>query len=69
MALPKYPTEQFPSPNFLIRGGSIMFASTRALLQVYLLHHNIRGKWLIPKLRKDRGEDATMAAVRETVYS
>ena len=49
MVLPKDPTEQFPSPNFLIRGGSIIFASTRALLQVYLLHHHIRGEWFIPK--------------------
>ena len=70
MALPKYPTEQFPTPNFLIRGaGSIVFTSTRALLQVYLLHHNIRVEWPIPKWRKDRGEDATTTAVRETGYS
>ena len=68
MALPKYPTKQFPSPNFLIRGGSIMFASTRALLQVYLLHHRIRGERFIPTWRKDSGEDATTTAVRETGY-
>ena len=66
MALPKYPTEQFPSSHFLICGGSILFASTCAPLQVCLLHHNIRDEWLLPKGRKDRGEDVTTTAVRET---
>ena len=33
-----------------------MFASTRALLQVYLLHHHIRGERFIPKWRKDSGK-------------
>ncbi|KAH9178050.1 hypothetical protein EDB89DRAFT_1844033 [Lactarius sanguifluus] len=66
MALPKYPTEQFPSSHFLICGGSILFESTRAPLRVCLLHHNVRDEWLLPKGRKDRGEDVTVAAVRET---
>ena len=66
MALPKYPTEQFPSSHFLICGGPILFASTCAPLQIYLLHHNIRDEWLLPKGRKDRGEDVTTTAVRET---
>ena len=66
MGLPKYPTEQFPSSYFLICGGSILFASTHAPLQVCLLHHNIRDEWLLPKGRKDRGEDVTTTAVRET---
>ena len=43
-----------------------MFASTRAPLQVCLLHHNIRDEWLLPKGRKDRGEDVTITAARET---
>jgi 8-oxo-dGTP pyrophosphatase MutT (NUDIX family) len=66
MALSKYPTEQFPSSNFLICGGSILFASTRAPLQVCLLHHNVRDEWLLPKGRKDRGEGVPATAVRET---
>ena len=66
MAQPKYPTEQFPSSHFLICGGSILFASTREPLQVCLLHHNVRDEWLLPKGRKDRGEDVTATAVRET---
>ena len=66
MALPKYPTEQFPSTHFLICGGSILFASTNAPLQVCLLHHNVRDEWLLPKGRKDRGEGVTATAVRET---
>ena len=66
MALPKYPTEQFLSSPFLICGGSILFASTHEPLQVCLLHHNIRDEWLLPKGRKDRGEDVTATAVRET---
>ncbi|KAH9019064.1 hypothetical protein EDB83DRAFT_2231941 [Lactarius deliciosus] len=69
MALPKYPsnpTEQFPSSHFLICGGSILFESTRAPLRVCLLRHNVRDEWLLPKGRKLRGEDLTVAAVRET---
>ena len=66
MALPKYPTEQFPSSHFLICGGSILFESTRAPLRVCLLHHNVRDEWLLPKGRKDRSEDVTSTAVRET---
>ncbi|KAH8985180.1 hypothetical protein EDB92DRAFT_2105705 [Lactarius akahatsu] len=65
MALPKYPTEQFPSSHFIC-GGSILFESTRAPLRVCLLHHNVRDEWLLPKGRKDRGEDVTVATVRET---
>ncbi|KAH9178053.1 hypothetical protein EDB89DRAFT_1301025 [Lactarius sanguifluus] len=66
MALPKYPTKKFPSSHFFICGGSILFESTRAPLRVCLLHHNVRDKWLLPKCRKDRGEDVTVAAVHET---
>ncbi|KAI0295140.1 hypothetical protein B0F90DRAFT_1638291 [Multifurca ochricompacta] len=66
MALSKYPTEQFPSSHFLICGGSILFASTRAPLRVCLLHHNVCDEWLLPKGRKDRSEDVTATAVRET---
>ncbi|KAH9028196.1 hypothetical protein EDB85DRAFT_2291274 [Lactarius pseudohatsudake] len=65
MALPKYPTEQFPSSHFLICGGSILFESTRAPLRVCLLHHNVRDEWLLPKGRKDRGEDVTVAATKD----
>ena len=66
MALPRYPTEQFPSSHFLISGGSILFASTQAPLRVCLIYHTARGEWLLPKGRKDRGESVTDAAVRET---
>ena len=66
MALPKLPTEQFPSTNFLICSGSILFASTRAPLQVCLLHHTERNEWLLPKGRKDRGECVPVTAMRET---
>jgi 8-oxo-dGTP pyrophosphatase MutT (NUDIX family) len=66
MALPKLPTEQFPSSNFLICSGSILFASTRAPLQVCLLHHTERDEWLLPKGRKDRGECVPATAIRET---
>jgi len=66
MALPKLPTEQFTSPNFLICSGSILFASTRAPLQVCLLHHTERHEWLLPKGRKDRGESVPATAMRET---
>ncbi|KAH9976048.1 NUDIX hydrolase domain-like protein [Russula compacta] len=66
MALSKYPTDQFPSSNFLVCGGSILFASTRAPLQICLLRHTVRDEWLLPKGRKDRGEDVPTTAVRET---
>jgi 8-oxo-dGTP pyrophosphatase MutT (NUDIX family) len=66
MAQPKLPTEQFPSTNFLICSGSILFASTRAPLQVCLLHHTERNEWLLPKGRKDRGECVPTTAIRET---
>ena len=49
MALPKYPTEQFPSSPFLICGGPTLFASTYAPLQVCLLHHSIRDERLLQK--------------------
>jgi 8-oxo-dGTP pyrophosphatase MutT (NUDIX family) len=66
MALPKLPTEQFSSTNFLICSGSILFASTRAPLQICLLHHMERNEWLLPKGRKDRGECVPATAIRET---
>lgn len=66
MAQPKLPTEQFLSTNFLICSGSILFASTRAPLQVCLLHHTERDEWLLPKGRKDRGECVPETAIRET---
>jgi 8-oxo-dGTP pyrophosphatase MutT (NUDIX family) len=66
MALPKLPTEQFSSTNFLICSGSILFASTRAPLQICLLHHTERNEWLLPKGRKDRGECVPATAIRET---
>jgi 8-oxo-dGTP pyrophosphatase MutT (NUDIX family) len=66
MALPRLPTEQFPSTNFLICSGSILFASTRAPLQICLLHHTERNEWLLPKGRKDRGECVPVTAMRET---
>jgi len=66
MALPKLPTEQFSSTNFLICSGSILFASTRAPLQICLLHHTERDEWLLPKGRKDRGECVPATAMRET---
>jgi 8-oxo-dGTP pyrophosphatase MutT (NUDIX family) len=66
MALSKLPTEQFLSPNFLICSGTILFASTRAPLQVCLLRHTERNEWLLPKGRKDRGEGVPATAIRET---
>ena len=66
MALSKLPTEQFLSPNFLICSGTILFASTRAPLQVCLLRHTERNEWLLPKGRKDRGEGVPETAIRET---
>ena len=66
MALPRYPTEQFPSSHFLISGGSILFSLTQAPLRIYLIYHHARGEWLLPKGRKDRGKSVPATAVRET---
>ena len=66
MALPRYPTEQFPSSHFLVSGGSILFSSTHAPLHICLIYHHARGEWLLPKGRKDRGESVPATAVRET---
>ena len=66
MALPKLPTEQFLSPDFLIRSGTILFASTRAPLQVCLLRLTERNEWLLPKGLKDRGAGVPATAIRET---
>ncbi|KAI9431771.1 hypothetical protein H4582DRAFT_2001850 [Lactarius indigo] len=66
MALPKYPTEQFPASHILICGGSFLFESTRAPLRVCLLRHNVRNEWFLPKCRKYSSEDVAVAAVRET---
>jgi len=66
MALARYPTEQPPSSHFLISGGSILFASIQAPLRVCLIYRKARGEWLLPKGRKDRGENVTATAVRET---
>jgi 8-oxo-dGTP pyrophosphatase MutT (NUDIX family) len=66
MALPRYPTEQFPSSHFLVSGGSILFESTHAPLRVCLIYDHARGEWLLPKGRKDRGESVPATAVRET---
>jgi 8-oxo-dGTP pyrophosphatase MutT (NUDIX family) len=66
MALSRLPTEQYQSSNFLICSGSILFASTRAPLQVCLLRHTERNEWLLPKGRKDRGERVPATAIRET---
>ncbi|KAF8487526.1 NUDIX hydrolase domain-like protein [Russula ochroleuca] len=66
MALPRYPTEQFPFSHFLVSGGPILFASTHAPLRICLIYHHAHGEWLLPKGRKDRGESMPAAAVRET---
>ena len=68
MSLARYPTEQFPSSHFLISGRSILSASIQAPRRVCLIYHKRRGEWF-PKGRKDRGENVTAAAVRETFDS
>ena len=69
MAEPRHPTEQFPASHFATCGGSILIDTTRAPLKVCLLRRTTldeREEWVLPKGHKDRGEDVTQAAVRET---
>ena len=67
MAQSRNPTEQFRSSHFLVCAGSILFESTRAPLRVCLLHHMVRDEWLLPKGRKDLGENVPATALRETL--
>ncbi|TFY81739.1 hypothetical protein EWM64_g2280 [Hericium alpestre] len=75
MADPKIPTDQFRSEEFLICGGSILFQDlpppsssfdASKSLHICLLRHTIRNEWLLPKGRKDRDENVSVTAVRET---
>ena len=65
MALPPISYRLIPVFHFLVSAGSILFASTHAPLRVYLIYHQARGEWLLPKGRKDR-ESVIVAAARET---
>ncbi|VDB91677.1 unnamed protein product [Peniophora sp. CBMAI 1063] len=71
MAESAAPTEVLDSERFLISAGSILFrnlppSSNDAPLEVCLIWHTVRKEWLLPKGRKDRGEDLQATAARET---
>lgn len=76
MAASKLPTMLYTADEFLICAGSILFrhdpqafsssSSDPPPLQVCLLLHTGRQEWLLPKGRKDRFEDITATATRET---
>ncbi|KAI0036563.1 NUDIX hydrolase domain-like protein [Vararia minispora EC-137] len=70
MAASPVPTTLFTSSEFLFLGGSILFRNippgTTGPLEVCLIHHPTRDEWLLPKGRKDREEDLSACAVRET---
>jgi 8-oxo-dGTP pyrophosphatase MutT (NUDIX family) len=64
MATSANPTTLYPSTTFLESAGTVLFKlSTR---QICLVHYAQRSGWLLPKGRRDIGEDRSRTAVRET---
>ncbi|KAG6908748.1 hypothetical protein DXG01_003452 [Tephrocybe rancida] len=67
MAASKYPTTQYLAGDFVISAGSILFRETKSHeFEICLLHNTEKDEWLLPKGRKDRGENIEVAAARET---
>ena len=69
MAESALPTQVLDSSRFLISAGSILFRNlppSSSPLEVCLIYHTVRQEWLLPKGRKDRGEDLQSTAARET---
>jgi len=71
MADSRFPTTQIASSDFVISAGCILFrkSPTTNHLQICLIHFQSRGgskEWLLPKGRKDLGENIAATAVRET---
>ncbi|KZV69618.1 hypothetical protein PENSPDRAFT_608515 [Peniophora sp. CONT] len=71
MAESAVPTEVLDSERFLMLAGSILFRNVHPSpsnepLEVCLIWHTVRKEWLLPKGRKDRGEDLQVTAARET---
>ncbi|KZV69621.1 hypothetical protein PENSPDRAFT_608519 [Peniophora sp. CONT] len=71
MAESAVPTQVLDSELFLMSAGSVLFRNVLPLpnhapLEVCLIWHIPRKEWLLPKGRKDRGEDLPVTAARET---
>jgi len=71
MAASPVPTSLLTSEDFLLLAGSILFrnvppTTNHTPLEVCILFHTVRNTWILPKGRKDRGEDLPTTAVRET---
>ena len=65
MAAPSSPTDVFLSHEFVICAGCILFRRSPAL-QVCILYQPKEDRYILPKGRKDRGEDIQETALRET---
>ncbi|KAG6859957.1 hypothetical protein C0995_001275 [Termitomyces sp. Mi166 len=53
--------------DFVISAGAVLFRETLLCeLEICLLHNTARDEWVLPKGRKNRGEDIEATAVRET---
>jgi 8-oxo-dGTP pyrophosphatase MutT (NUDIX family) len=64
MATSKSPPTLYPSSTFLESAGTVLIKqSTR---QICLVYYKKRNAWLLPKGRRNIGEDRAKAAVRET---
>ena len=64
MATSNVPTTVYPSTSFIESAGTVLIKlSTR---EICLVHYKKRKQWLLPKGRRDIGEDRTTTAIRET---
>jgi 8-oxo-dGTP pyrophosphatase MutT (NUDIX family) len=73
MAAPRHPTLHLFSPEYVICAGTVLFRFPNAsmlepepLPQVCLIRHSKKLEYLLPKGRKDIGEEIPHTAVRET---
>ncbi|KAJ7034948.1 NUDIX hydrolase domain-like protein [Mycena alexandri] len=72
MAAKPYPSAQYFAPDFVVSAGCVLFRRREAPeqgLEICILRSRTKDKpddWILPKGRKDCGEDVAAAAVRET---
>ncbi|KAJ7494636.1 NUDIX hydrolase domain-like protein [Mycena galericulata] len=67
MAASHYPSTQYFSDKFVASAGCVLFRKNESdALEICVLHERNTDEWLLPKGRKDCGEDLAAAAMRET---
>jgi 8-oxo-dGTP pyrophosphatase MutT (NUDIX family) len=63
MAASQFPTTQYSSENFVESAGCILFKLSAETIGI--VHHKRSGQWLLPKGRRNVGENRHDAAIRE----